>query len=162
MDKNQRGSSYCFMQNCVQADRMTLKESKYKYSVSSSLKIGQLIVPVKDPLGLEIPGVYHIPRTCGQTYKQDEVLICAVRRASTICVWGKRIHQPWQNMIGEQVIKSCSPTQKGCFSPNSWSEQIIRESFKIRSESFALNREDGLKLSLAWLLLLDLIKPCVS
>lgn len=39
----------------------------------------------------------------------------------------------------------------------SWGKQVIRESHEICLETFALNQVDGLRLSLAWLTVLDLV-----
>ncbi|XP_046408192.1 uncharacterized protein LOC124172750 [Ischnura elegans] len=111
---------------------------------------GQLVT-AKDPCGLQSPGIYQIPCTCG--------LVCVGETGRTIETRLKehqrhfRLGQPEKSAVAEHSISSdhaiCwEKTKVLCRIEKFW-ERLTREAIEIRLNT-TINRDTGYILSASW------------
>lgn len=66
------------------------------------VKVDQLMNQAKDPLGMKVPGLDHVPCACGQCYIRQTghtiEMHCANIKGT--CCWDIQSNQHWQRMGG--------------------------------------------------------------
>jgi hypothetical protein len=111
-----------------------------------------MIRPVKDDLGLKVPGVYRIPCECGKVY-----VVQTGRSVEARCKEHMRhIHfeQPKKSAMAEHSIntrhridfRSTFVSDKAA----GYVDRLIKEAIEIRLNTRNFNRDGGFTLSRAW------------
>lgn len=130
-----------------------LQRKNIKTVEQPSLKIKHLMRIVKDPVGSNVPGIYKTPCSCGLTYIEQTGRTVAIREKE------HKHHLQLGNVELSMV------TQQGwdkahtiwfeevtlLYKSSNWSERAIQESMEIRLTEGVMNKEDGVRLSTAWL-----------
>jgi len=130
-----------------------LKKQGIRSIFKPSKKIRQFLRPVKDDLGLRVPGIYKIPSLycplgyIGQTRRTVEERLHEHER----CI---RLEYPDKSAVAQHCIETghridFSATSILAKSSGYW-DQVIGEALAIRLDTNLLNRDTGHQLSTAW------------
>jgi hypothetical protein len=111
-----------------------------------------MLRPVKDDLGLKVPGVYRFPCECGEVYVGQ-----TGRSVETGCKEHMRhihLEQPKKSAVAEQSINTRHRTD---FSSTSvldkaagYMDHLVKEAIEIWLNTRNFNRDGGFTLSRSW------------
>ena len=134
--------------------------SKYdiKMVFQPPAKISQLLSPVKNDLGLRTPGIYKIPCDCGKVYigqaghtVQDRIK--EHQHCIKLADFDKSAVAEHSLLTSQRILFSSTNVVDNAIS---YYDQIIKEAIHIKIND-TFNREVGLQLSNAWLLVISSI-----
>jgi hypothetical protein len=111
-----------------------------------------MLRPVKDDLGLKVPGVYRIPCECGDVYVGQTGRSVEARCKEHM----RHIHleQPEKSAVAEHSVNtrhridfnSTSVLDKAA----GYMDRLVKEAIEIRLNTINFNRDGGFTLSRAW------------
>lgn len=141
---------------CSTITNWLLKRTDINTVSCPPLKIKHMMRSVKDLLGRNVPDIYKIPCSCslsyiGQTGGNVAISEKEHKRHLRLGIVDKSALVDTGHIIwfAETVVLHKS---------SKWGERIIRESLEILLAYKVINKEDGLRLSMAWFLAYQLIK----
>jgi hypothetical protein len=116
--------------------------------------------PVKDDLGLKVPGVYRIPCECGEVYVGQ-----TGRSMEARCKQHMRhirLEQPEKSAVAEHSINtshridfSSTPVLE---KTAGYMDRLVKEAIEIRLNTRNFNRDDGFTLSQSWYPVINMLR----
>lgn len=145
--------------------RLLLHRRKIRTILCPSVKIKQILRPVKDILGLNVPGVYKIPCTCVLYYTEGKAYPLGMLRTSrSVSIRKKELECHLRLGNSEKSALAYHGWTTGhtiqfentevLYKSTLWNVRITRESLELTLMQGGINKEDGT----AWLPACKLLK----
>jgi hypothetical protein len=121
-----------------------------------AIKLRQLLVHPKDPVGLKTPGIYSVPCECGKIYIGETGRTIETRMKEHLRHY--RLGQLEKSAVAEHSIleNHCIHWEEAgllCRSHGYW-DRIYKEAMQIKINRHNFNRDNGFRLSKCWDVLL--------
>lgn len=122
-----------------------LRRKNIKAVARPPLKIKHLMCIMKDPLGLNAPGIYNTPCSCGQS--GTTVVIRETEHKHHLCL--RNVDKSAVALHGWNTGHTIKFEETVLlYRSSNWIERTIQESLEIQLCPYTMNKEDGLTMTI--------------